>query len=135
MIELATKRHKGRGTHHRGSFPVRPLLPWELSASRGQVPHPVPQQVADYSERRLMRKNAVQSYPFDFYLLSGRGRTLAGDRLSDSHSDQQTQLEDLSHVRHRGFACGALLVGCCQILPEIERSASGSPERKRYARG
>ncbi len=36
MIELATKRRKGRGPHHRGSYPVRPLLPCELSASRAR---------------------------------------------------------------------------------------------------
>ena len=38
-----------------------------------------------------MRKNAVLNYPFDFWFLSERGRTLANDRLSDSHSDHSFQ--------------------------------------------
>ena len=47
-------------------------------------------------------------------------RTAADTRLVDSPSDQQTELEDLSHVRHRASRL-ARLVGSCQILPEIER--------------
>ena len=38
-----------------------------------------------------MRKNAVRNYPFDLWFLSERERTLANDRLSDSHSDQQPE--------------------------------------------
>src|ERR1700733_5563234 len=35
-------------------------------------------------------------------------RTAADTRFESSHSDQQTELEDLSHVRHRGFASGPI---------------------------